>query len=122
MVPGQVSDRAQRVSDTVNNHLVGTLGGAAGRWVAVRLSDGTSDGQLYDTKSDAVRHQLHETQCAYICITPDGMSPSSAALYLRFTEGLYAAGARVADPDTHVPMPARREQVPGLIRAVARRR
>lgn len=117
MTGATYSDRARRASDIVNGHLLGTPG-CVGRWVALRLSDGGSDGNLYDRKADAVRHQLHPEQCAYLCIPPDGLTPHMAEVFLRFNEGLYRAGARLQDPDRQIAMPAEVERHPGLIRAV----
>lgn len=114
----QYSDRARRCSDTINNHLVGTRFECVGRWAAIRLSDGGSDDVLYDSKSDAIRHQVHETQCAYVSIPLDGMTPRQAEMYLNFTEGLYKAGARLADPDTVIHMPAAAEKQRAVLRAV----
>lgn len=116
------TDRAQRCSDAVTLALLGQGRGVVGKWVAVSLADGRSDGNVYDRKSDAIRHQLHETQCAYICIPPDGMTLRQAANYLRFTEGLYRVGARLADPDTQHQMPTRREQFAPMLRAIRRGR
>jgi hypothetical protein len=116
------ADRAQRLSDAVTLALLGQGRGVVGKWVAARLSDGHTDGNIYDRKSDAVRHQLHEQQCAYVCIPYDGMTPRQAATYLRFTEGLYAAGHRLADPDTHMQMPTRREAIAPMLRAIRRGR
>jgi len=107
--PQQEHDAARRCSDTVNAMLTFHGENAAGRWVAVRLSDGGSDGVLYDSKEDAVDHQLHETLCAYICILPTGMPVEHAKSYLRTNRKLYDAGMRLSDPDKHVQMPARRE-------------
>ena len=96
-------DRAHRASDVVNLHV---LAGAAGRWVALRLSDGSSDGNTYDSKAEAVRFQLHEQQCAYIRIPPEGMTPRQAKVsVLDFQEGLYNSGHRLADPDRQIQQP-----------------
>jgi hypothetical protein len=93
------SDAARRVSDLVSFHV--TFGNS-GRWVAVRLLDGGSDGVLYDLKADAVRHQLHETLCAYIKIPPDGMTPRAAERFLDLNRLIYDAGYRISDPDQEV--------------------
>lgn len=93
------SAAAHRCSDAVNIHLLGQGFAVVGRWIAVRLEDGRSDGVLYDRKRDAVRHQLHEMQCAYIAIPPDGMSPRQAENFLTLNRQLYASGRRLADPD-----------------------
>lgn len=115
-------DRARRLSEAVTLALLGQGRGAVGKWVAARLSDGRTDGNVYDRKSDAIRHQLHETQCAYVCIPLDGMTERQADTYLRFTEGLYGAGHRLADPDTHAQMPTRREAFAPMLRAIRRGR
>lgn len=104
-------DAAKRCSETINAKLAFYGPDAAVRWVAIRLSDGGSDGNLYDTKTDAIRHQLHETLCAYVCITPDGMSVDSARRYLKLHRKLYDAGARLADPETMIHAPLRRESL-----------
>lgn len=97
--PGEHSDAARHCSDAVNTHVTALGWEATKRWVAVRLSDGISDGVLYDTRRDAIRHQLHETQCAYICITPGGMNPCQAESYLKMHRQIYDAGAHFIDPD-----------------------
>jgi len=102
--------------------LLGQGESVVGRWVAVSLAAGRTDGRVYDTKADAIRHQLHEQQCAYVCIPRDGMTERQARTYLAFTEGLYHAGYRLADPDHHMQMPARREQIAPTLRAVRRAR
>lgn len=115
-------DRAQRCSDAVTLALLGQGRDVVGRWLAVRLSDGGTDGNVYDRKSDAVRHQLHPQQCAYVCIPFDGMTPRQAGVYLRFIEGLYAAGADLADPERQIHMPAQRERIAPMLRAIRKGR
>lgn len=100
--PQQEHDAARRCADAVNNHLLAQGDSVVGRWVAVRLSDGGTDDVLYDTKKAAVKHQIHETQCAYICIPPGGMQVNEALSYLRTNRQLYAANMRLIDPDKHV--------------------
>lgn len=101
---GVYSDAARRCSDVINLHVAAHKFNAFGKWAAIRLSDGGSDGVLYDTKADAVRHQLHETQCAYVCIPADGMGPREAEIYLEFNRKLYDNGMRLSDPMTfHLP-------------------
>lgn len=79
--------------------------GGLNKWIAVRLSDGKSDGAVYDTKADAIKHQLHEFQCAYIKIPPGGMTKRDAIQYLGVHRKLYDKGARLADPDKSVVLP-----------------
>jgi len=109
VTPQEQLDAARRCSDAVNSALTFYGDGACGRWIAVRLSDGGTDGQLYDTKADAVRHQLHEMMCAYICIVPTGMPVDDARRFLAVNRKLYDAGMRLSDPDRQVQMPTRKE-------------
>ncbi|WP_301177230.1 hypothetical protein [Actinomadura geliboluensis] len=91
-----IDDAARRCSDAVRLHIAA---GMAGKWAAIRLSDGGSDGTAYDTRADAIRHQLHETQCAYVKVPLDDMPPEHAARYLAFHRRAYDAGFRLTDPD-----------------------
>lgn len=93
------SDEAKACSDAVNLHVAAIGFDAVKKWVAIRLSDGKSDGTLYDTKRDAVAHQLDEFLCAYVCIPPSGMNACQAESYLQVHRKLYEAGFRLADRD-----------------------
>lgn len=93
------SSAAHRCSDAVNLHVAALGFDAVRRWVAVKLADGRSDGTLYDTKRDAVRHQSDEKLCAYVCIPPGGMNVCQAESFMRANRLAYDAGFRLADPD-----------------------
>jgi hypothetical protein len=95
-------DVAKRASDEIRLHLLADKDRAIESWIAIRLSDGGSDGVLYPFKHIAVRHQLHEQQCAYIKIPIGGVSPREAEVFLRFNRMLYDNGFRVADPDKDI--------------------
>lgn len=90
-------DCAKRAADLVTIHM---LAGKAGEWVAIRLSDGGSDGVTYHDQPSAVKHQLHWTQCAYIRIAWDGMTQMEALAFLRFSRRAYDAGFRLPDPES----------------------
>lgn len=87
------TDAAKRCADAVNLHRFALGYAAVGRWVAVRLADGSSDGTLYDTKHDAIRHQADEYLCAYIRLVPRAMSVCAAESVLRWHRMSYDAGA-----------------------------
>lgn len=109
------ADAARRCSDIIRTHIIA---GHAGRWAAIRLRDGGSDGTAYDTRRDAICHQLHETLCAYVRIPPDDMPPAHAARFLAFHRRVYDAGHRMADPDGPEPiMPMTREGLRAFLRA-----
>lgn len=97
-----VSDAGKRASDIINSYLVFTpWDEIKGKWVAIRLSDGGSDGTLYDSKRDAVRHQSDEFLCAYVSYRNmmQGCTPHEMDRFLEFNRKAYDAGFRLPDPD-----------------------
>jgi hypothetical protein len=101
------SDAAMRVYDTYHLHRTADLYGAIGKWFASALNDGTSDGILYDSKSQAISHQHHnEIYYTYIQVTYANMTVCSAEVMLSVARRLYDAGMRITDPDN-----ARREPI-----------
>jgi hypothetical protein len=97
------SDAAKRVSDTYNLHRTAgdALGiEAVGKWFACRLDEGTSDGVLYDSKSDCIRHQHHNEQMyMFSKIVPSTMTYCDAEVMLRVSRRAYDKGLRLVDPD-----------------------
>lgn len=89
---GLYSDEARRVSDGVTLHLLADRDGNHGKWLAFRLSDGTSDGVVYDTPIEAADAQLHYRQCMYVQIAHSGMSPKEASVMLNYYRKVYDAG------------------------------
>jgi len=92
----QTLDIGKRASDVINLHLIG---GNVGKWVALRLSDGSSDGIPYDSRREAIEHQLHEQLCCYVRVPLTGMPPEHALRFIQLNRALYEAGYRIADPD-----------------------
>lgn len=73
----------------------------------MRLSDGGSDGNAYDTRDLAIRFQLHPLQCCYIRIPLLPMPPAEAQAYLDMWRDLYDQGVRLGhegDKDPMVPI------------------
>lgn len=101
--PSPWPDRTRHAWDEIALHTQALGTEANGHWVAIRLSDGGSDGIAYPSKTRAVRGQLHEHQCAYICIHPFGeMSHADIHRYLELNEQIYDAGGRLSDIGTHI--------------------
>jgi hypothetical protein len=72
-----------------------------GKWIAIALSDGDSDGVLYDTKAECIRHQHHdEMWYAYVRIIPSNFMPCDAEIFLKMHRMMYDKGIRLADPDS----------------------
>lgn len=112
-------DAAKRLSDIVNNICISQpLDVVVRSWIAVSLADGSTDGGLYESRIEAVKHQYHETQCAYLCLkeSPHGMPTQDAYVYLKFHRDAYEAGMRLTDPEKDnggydLRMPIAREDV-----------
>lgn len=103
------SDAAKRASDIITTHI---LANNAGKWAAIKLHDGDSDGTAYDTRGHAIRHQLHPQYCMYIKIPLDGMPPEHAERLLAFHRKLYDQGFFLTDPEDkrHAVVPYTQEQ------------
>jgi hypothetical protein len=100
------SDAARRCSEivTATAIIADAVGDTTYRWVAIRLSDGGSDGTVYASRDDAIRHQLHEELCAYVLCPPSGMQPQEAEIYLAFHRKAYDAGFRMTGPECITPI------------------
>lgn len=106
-------DRTRRAWDVLQTHVAAVpRAEIGGWWVAIRMSDGTSDGNLYRSKPEAARYQLHETQCCYICIPPFGdMNIKELHAFIEANQRVYDGGGRLSDEGTHIvptDMPIRR--------------
>jgi hypothetical protein len=74
------------------------IAGSYGKWAAIRLSDGGSDNVVYDSREDAINHQLHEELCCYVFIPFTGMTPKEAEAFMELNRALYDAGWHMTDP------------------------
>jgi hypothetical protein len=94
------TDAAKRLCDGFNLHRVADPFGCIGKWMAAALNDGSSDGVLYDSKRDAVRHQHHNEQWyTYVKLIPTSMNVCEAEVMLATARNLYDKGMRLTDPD-----------------------
>lgn len=103
VVDPSLVDAGKRASDIVNGYRTFVdWEELRYKWVAIRLSDGGHDGTLYDSKADAVKHQLHENLCAYVCFANlvGGSDPYEMAIFLQFNRDAYDSGMRLVDPDS----------------------
>lgn len=95
-------DAGRRASDIINGLITAhPWDDIKDKFVAIHIADGSSDGNIYDTKADAVRHQTHEQQYAYVafCNLVGGATPKEMAIFLKFNRDAYLAGMRLIDPD-----------------------
>lgn len=97
-----VSDAAKRMAGIINGLVTFTdPWDLRTKWIAVRLSDGGYDGNLYDSREEAIRHQLDERFCAYVAMQTmiSGAKPLDCAIYLEFHRQAYDAGMRLHEPE-----------------------
>lgn len=57
--------------------------------------------RLYESKAEAIRFQLHETQCAYFFFAGVPLL-NELRYFLDMNETLYDAGFSLCDPETYV--------------------
>lgn len=88
-----VSDAARRITDQMNSRLT-FQPFAVGQWMAFKLDDGTTDGVLYEKKTECIDHQYDETRCIYMMVRPDLYNPHEVDRVLTITRRAYAAGLR----------------------------
>lgn len=97
-----ISDAAKRISDRINLHLTFTpFDQLANGWMAFALADGDTDGTVYPSKSDAIRHQRNEFLYMYIAFRNllGGASPKDCQLLLDFHRHAYDNNMRMAEPE-----------------------
>ena len=98
----EISDPAKRMSDIINSLITFVpLWDLRTKWIAVRLIDGGYDGTLYDSRDDAINHQIDERFCAYVAMISmlQGAKPLDCAIYLEFHRQAYDSGMRLHEPE-----------------------
>lgn len=93
--------RAKTAYEHISLIRLGTGDSALNRWVAISLADGKCDQNLYGSKAEAVRFQVHETQCAYLSLS-GWPTQGEVRAFLDMNEELYDAGFRLDDPTTYI--------------------
>lgn len=100
-----VTDAAKRMSDIINGRLAFSQDwGIRSSWMAFRLSDGGSDNVVYDTRVDAISHQIHENLCAYFCFrnAMGGTTPRDCQIFLDVHRAAYDSNMRLSEPQAPV--------------------
>lgn len=94
--------------DAVNLQVVAGSLGVRERhlcWVAIRLEDGRSDGDVYDSRKDAVRHTMNrEKGWYYVKVGAQSMSEREAIIVLQMARQAFKKGVVFAEADPIVPM------------------
>lgn len=97
-----ITDAARRASDAVNS-MISYHGSwdIRNSWMAFRLEDGTGDGNLYDSKKDAVRHVSNYQYYFFFCFRNSlaGSNPRDMQIWLEMHRHAYENGGNLTDPD-----------------------
>lgn len=89
-----ITSDGRRLSEA---HEAARAAGGAGRWLAVRMSDGATTGDVYDTRPDAVRHGGdHHFP---VKVNPGPMPAAEASGLIELHRRAAAQGVRWIDPD-----------------------
>lgn len=97
-----ISDAAKRMAGIINGYFAFMQPWELRtKWIAVRLQDGGTDGVVYDTRQEAIDHQLDERFCAYVCLggMMQGAKPLDCAIYLETHRLAYDGGMRLHEPE-----------------------
>jgi hypothetical protein len=123
MPNGAHTDAAKRCADKVNLAIAAEGTEAIGKWMAVKLADGDSDGTLYPYQSDAVGAAFpYEREHCYIRIPRQWITLCEAESFLRMNRMRYDAGmGTMPDPRDVIPpltKSAHQEQLADFARAL----
>lgn len=103
----ELYDSAQRMAEAVNLQVVAlrALGASPDRplYVAIHLADGRADGQLYDTRADAMRTHPNDLNVFPVRLGRDTMPVREAMIVLQFARTARLRGVIFADEDVVVP-------------------
>lgn len=107
-IPQELIDAANRMRDNVNLHVVaGTLGARERhlQWVAIKLEDGRSDGNVYETRLEAVNHTMNrEKGWFFVKVGAETMSEREAIIILQMSRQAFKNGVVFAEEETITPM------------------
>ena len=113
------SDAAKRLSDAIRLHqsVLGKDEILAGRFLAVRLADGGTDGVAYPNRPAAIEaNRNNPSRCFYPQVPLDHWSPQVCDVLLWYVRSAYDNGVR-EDPAHQLILPTRVED---LLRDVGR--
>jgi hypothetical protein len=101
------SDAAKRMADTIALHQTALSKDEllAGRYVAIRLADGGSDQTAYDTRAEAIAHQINNpSRCGYFRVPLERWNAQTCDVLLWYVRGCYDSGFR-EDPAHQLVIP-----------------
>jgi hypothetical protein len=107
-LPQELKDSAARMRDAVNLHVMAGNIGIRERhltWVAINLEDGRSDGELYESRADAVRHTTNRHRgWFYVKVGAEHMGERESVIVLQQARQAFKAGVIFAEEQVATPM------------------
>lgn len=97
-----VTDAAKRMCDQINARLTfSNPWEVRSKWMAFRLNDGGTDGVIYDTREEAINHQIDERFCCYFTFRSamSGAKPLDCQIFLNYYRDMYDANMRMHEPE-----------------------
>lgn len=126
-LPQELKDSAARMRDAINLHVVAGALGARERhlnWVAIKLEDGRSDGNLYESRLDAVNHTQNKNPgWMYVLVAADHMGERESILLLQMHRRAFSMGVRFSEEHVVVPQLSElmKPYIPNTLRKLNRR-
>ncbi len=118
---GQHTDAAKRCADGVNLVIAAKGTEAIGKWLVIKLADGSVDFTLYPGQSDAVGAAWPwEREHCYLKVPRQWMTLCEAESYLRFNRLRYDAGMGTMPDPREVIRPVTKHDADAQIAAMAR--
>lgn len=104
-----VTDAARRMSDAINARITFGSWELRNCWMAFRLQDGSTDGNIYDSKIAAINHVSDYKYWAFFCFrnAMGGANPFDCQLFLDLHRHAYVNGGQLPDPDAKHPQNSR---------------
>src|SRR4051812_25494453 len=99
-LPQELIDAASRMRDAVNLEVVAAeaLGIRVIKWLAIKLEDGRSNGEVYESRKDAVRHTQNLSDgWFYTRVGAETMGEREAIIVLQQARQAFSKGVVFAD-------------------------
>jgi hypothetical protein len=97
-----ITDAGKRMADIINGLLAfHNAFEIRNKWMAFNLATGESDGTLYDSRLDAITHQLDERFYCYFAFKSctGGVKALDCQIYLEVQRQAYDSGMRLYEPE-----------------------
>jgi|SRR5882757_1232747 len=102
-LPVELVEAGFTASEAVNDAITRAGGwwGVRNGWMSIRLTDGYSDGTVFDKRQDMIRHHANKEPYYPLGLKnlAGGAVPREMAVVIKFARDAHRAGFRYVDPD-----------------------